>query len=43
MLGFRGAIEGVLGAMAFAVVAVPGSTITVSVVFLMYVVGRRWM
>jgi hypothetical protein len=33
----------VLGAMAFVVVAVLGSTVTVSAVFLMYVLGRRWM
>jgi hypothetical protein len=29
--------------MAFVVVAVLGSTVTVSAVFLMYVLGRRWM
>jgi hypothetical protein len=29
--------------MAFVVVAVLGTTITVSAVFLMYVLGRRWI
>jgi len=43
--GFLGATEGVrvLGAMAFVALAVLDSTVTVCAVFLMYVLGRRWM
>jgi len=33
----------VLGAIPFVVVAVLGATITVSAVFAMYLLGRRWL
>ena len=41
--GFRGATKGALRALAFVVVAVLGSAIAVSALFLMYLLARRWM
>jgi hypothetical protein len=36
-------MKNALGAMPFVVVAVLGATITVSTVFAMYLLARRWL
>src|SRR5215211_8262062 len=40
---FLRATKGVLGAMPFVLLAVLGSTIAVSAVFVMYLLVRRWL